>query len=302
MKRLSAFAAALLLVSSASQALAEPPRPVDTREYVGKDSPVDAATLRFEDAADGARWARLRACMSARTDATWERYPLRRFGNFIQEDACRGTGAARGCAGGNFRERPGATWWSIATLHYPQSWPTVFGVSVDVGVVPDKTGIGAQLWWSEHGKSVLGEGLHVTFTAWSGGVITDKLAFGDGMSWTIGETTVRTTATGTRGEVLDRLLASPASLQTEALAQLDALEARVRDGLARDEFVRCTYGPYEGRGIPPACVRQDPVPKDERAGELDKLRKALDGHRALVKGRSKELHAVLMGLFGPGCR
>ena len=107
-------------------------RTVET--YVGEDSKVQLDEIRFTDEATGDCFRRLHDDFASRGSAPgFHHYPLRKIGNFVQEDWCAEPGAEHGCSGGSFRERRGSEWLELYTLHYDSSWPEVFGLGVGAG-------------------------------------------------------------------------------------------------------------------------------------------------------------------------
>lgn len=271
----------------------------DPRDYVGKDAIVDPSVLVFANSAERERFERARVCLGER-GREWEHYPLRKIGNFVEEDWCRGPRAELGCSGGGFRDEPGVDWAGVGTLHYSQDWPRVFGVQVDAGHRPADGGWGVWLSVSSNGKSILGDGGSVGF-----GKVGDEdgeFYVGTSYSWEIAESQFVETARGDGWKLLDRIRTSPEALREEALTRWTVLEAKVVRALERDEVVECVYGEYQNDGIPPRCLRKVPISAEAVAKETARMRGKVAGIRAALEGRQgEELHAALMELAPVGC-
>lgn len=270
----------------------------DSRDYVGKDALVDYATLVFLDEAERARFERARACFEERARG-WEHYPLRKIGNFVEEDWCRGEGADRGCSGGSFRERPGVDWAGVGTLHYPQDWPQVFGVQIGAGHLPAKGEWGVWFSVSTNGKSILGDGGSIGF-----GRVGDeasKFYVGTSYGWEIGESRFTEAVEGDGWALLDRVRESPQALRDEAIGHWSALEAEVIGALERGEVLECVYGEYEGRGIPPACLKKVPLAAEKVEVEIARIRGKVAGVREAFEEGGEGLYVGLMAVAPVGC-
>ena len=231
----------------------EAPKP-RKEHYVGPYEKVDASEIVFDDEAIGARFAKLGACFAAdANDDKWIHFPLRKIGNFIQEDWCTGNGKVRSCAGGSFRDRPGDRWRSLHTLHYDSSWPKVFGLGAVAGDLPPDGSWGVRFSYNKKGARITGEGLHVTFIRYEGRESAGLVYMGDIYSYKVEQTDITIVSPlGNDGE-LAALIASPESLKSTAVARLDALEEKVRNTITAGEARKCVYGPYKGDGIPPSA-------------------------------------------------
>ena len=271
----------------------------DPRRYVGKDAQIAMKDLVFEDEVDAARWRRLYACQSSRSDQTWEAYPLREIGAFATIDACKGERVVRGCSGGGFRSRAGSQWWSLSTLHHSDG--PFFGYVVSGGINPVSDGVGVSIWRGERGKRIVGERLLVEFALWRAGQVETRLSIGDELSYTIKQTTMSVPVAETREQLIRGLTASPARLLALGLAQLMALQKEVTATLNSDKVLKCVYGPYEGGGIPPVCVKRVPLDERERARELKRVEIMFSAQRALIERHAPELHAQLLKVFPQSC-
>jgi hypothetical protein len=266
----------------------------DERDYVGKDAQVELAALRFASDGERERFMRARTCLSER-GASWEHFPLRKIGNFVEEDWCRGQGAARGCEGGSFREQPDVAWAKVATLHYPQSWPEVFGVQVDLGHNHPGPGWNTQLWVSTNGQTILGNGLHVAFRQGE-----DWVHLGSGYAYEIGDNHWAVNLADDPWVLLDRLRASPDAL-LEGIEHWRALERQVAEALAAKQVLKCIYGEYQGNGIPPACEQRVPLDPSEQAEELRKLNAKVARIVELLESQRAAMHTALLDLAPLDC-
>ncbi len=272
------------------------PTPSDD-DYVGSDALVDRPTLKFVDDGERTAFDAARACFGERGRA-WQTFPLRQIGNFVEQDWCTGPGAEHGCSGGDFRERAGAQWAGVGTLHYPQDWPEVFGVQVDAGrIVAEGWSVAASV--SSGGRTVLGDGAHVSFRR---GTEADSwVHLGSSYAHDVGEETVQVVAAGTPWEVFGRLRASPVSLRDEGVAQLRALHDEVTRKLDASEILVCVYGEYEGGGVPPPCLRRVPLTTQQVQTERQRLDAQTDRQIAALQSDAEAMHAALMSIVGPDC-
>lgn len=267
--------------------------------YVGEDARVERAVLQFETAEAAGEFDRLLACFTRDLPGFYA-YPMRRIGNFVNIEWCKGSGAEINCAGGDTRTTPGAAWTSLETHAYESSWPQVFGLGFSVGEIPMQ-GIGASVSWSSGAKGVSGEHAHFTFFDVKGGVIETRftLALVDAMKF--GETVVEAKAVGTHAELVERIRRSPESLRTEIEARMTALERAVLASLDADEPRKCVYGEYRGDGIPPSCDKLVPLDDAEKAAARARVSKYTSGIRALASTQAPAMHAKVVELLPTTC-
>ncbi len=269
-----------------------------SEDVVGMDSPVERAELRFADAADGRTFDAARACFAAR-GAKWSHFRLRKIGNFIEEDWCTGPGSERGCSGGSFRDRPGARWESVGTLHYDRDWPQVFGLTLSAGHVAPGQDWSVSASVASGGQSILGEGTHVAFRR---GVDERTAVYlGSVYSRQIDRETISVRPEGSSWQVLDRLRRSPTSMRDEGIAMTEALQAEVVRKLDAGEILTCVYGEYHNDGIPPACLEEVPLAADAVAREKAALAEETARIIATLQSHHVQLHAALLEVFGPDC-
>jgi hypothetical protein len=273
------------------------PRP-QASDYVGHDALVSADLLRFTDPAEGARFHRVRDSFAQRaaTDE-WYAYPLRRIGNFVQQDWCRGEGAHHNCASGSFREGRGSRWFVVHTLHYESSWPEVFGLGVNAGLLPTATegDWGTTFSWYANGGGITGSGLDASFVRFDGERIVEQIHLGDDYVYEAEEARIVVLAPGGADAELERLLESPRSLRDTAFARLDELLAAVEAEIEAGKVKRCVYGEYQNDGIPPPCF-PTALTDDEKVTLLAKVRRDIGADRASVQQHFEAFHAALMGL------
>ncbi len=270
----------------------------DPRDYVGKDAQVSLQTLQFQELAVETRFKSLQRCFVKRTKG-WEHFPLRKVGNFIYEDWCRGERTALGCSGGGFRERAGSQWFSVSTVHYPREWPKVFGLNVSAGSLPAK-GWGASFSWHEKGRSVMGKGLHVSFAHRAPGTTVQRVHLGHTYTFEIHEAKIELLAPGGQHKEFERLRASPESLRKTGVERLDALLAKVEGEIRAGTVQKCVYGPYQGGGIPPACTLTALDSLEQREA-LTKARQKIMAERKLLETHYRTFHALLMTLIPAKC-
>lgn len=270
--------------------------PVEGEDYVGRDAHADATSLRFRDPAEGQRFTRVRGCFAARpTGAGWRHYPLRRIGNFVQEDWCSGA-HSQGCAGGSFSGERGDEWYSVYTLHYDRDWPEVFGLGVSAGRQPRTGEWGVSFSYTINGDRIINSTFGVSFHRFAGEKIAQDVHLGHSYGHKVAETQIQIDAPGSQDEELARLIASPESFATTATARIDALLAEVERQIGAQLPTKCVYGPYEGGGVPPVCTPA-PLTAEERDAARAAARSALGARRDAVTQHAAEFHRMLTELM-----
>jgi hypothetical protein len=269
---------------------------VEGEDYVGKDEPVALASLRFRDAAERTRFDRVRGCFAARgAGEGWRHYPLRKLGNFVQEDWCRGE-RSKNCAGGSFRGERGDEWYEVFTLHYERDWPEVFSLGVGAGRLPREGEWGVSFSYTANGGTIVGPGFGVSFHRFEGEEIAWALHLGHAYVYEVEETRIEVRAPGSQDDELALLVRSPQSLRDTALARLSALSAEVERQISAGLVRKCVYGPYEGNGVPPVCA-PTPLSAEDTAAALERARGELAARQAAVNQRSQEFHGLLVELM-----
>lgn len=270
----------------------------ESRDYVGKDARVDFATLNFLDDTERQRFERARACFSARGN-DWEHYPLRKIGGFVEEDWCRGEGAQRGCSGGNFMEHQGVDKAGVGTLHYTDRWPEVFGVQVNAAHRPRTEGWNVSVSVSTNGKKILGDQGSVSFGR--PGKPEDDFSVRTSYGYTIAESSFSVNVEGDGWALLDRIRVSPEALREEALPRWDSLKAKVVTALQSGQVLKCVYGEYEGKGIPPRCIERVPLSPEAVEEEVAKIESRVRAIHTAFDTDAEGLHAALLAVAPTDC-
>ncbi len=269
----------------------------DSRDYVGKDALVDINQLRFISADEQRIFLAARQCFATR-GALWEHYPLRQIGNFVNEEWCRGKGAAINCTGGGFREQAASEWTSVDTLYYPKDWPQVFGLLIAAGRnVP----VGDKSWSvafsvTSNGKSIVGQGAHISFRREK-----DQIHIGSGYEWQVVEQRFAKSNADDPWAIFERLRGSSKALRDEGITSWRALEAEVVSALEKNEVKKCRYGEYKGNGIPPACIGKVPLDAQENQKELAKIRSTVARIVEVLENEHVAMHAALLELGSTDC-
>ncbi len=252
------------------------------------DKPVDPAHLKAEDP----RWATAREFMQKQT-AGWFHEPCHIAGNFIQESWTRGPGSNRGLVP-RLQESPGTGWYRWGVLHY--DLPDAFGLQLSAGHNPNPRGWGVAVWYSQGGKTVLGDGCAVTFTRWEEGKAVEKLVVGE-YSYDFGpDYPVKGAPVSVKPADPDREMAALWKDPASALPHLVQLEKAMEKALLEHRVERKTYGKYNGDGIPPPEYR-NPLTPAEEADLLRKAREELAHRRELVTTYAKDFNSLLTGLL-----
>lgn len=264
-------------------------------DYAGKDAQVELGSLKFADPAEGSRFLKAHGCFAGRASGAWRHYPLRKVGNFVQEDWCRGK-HDRHCAGGSFRSDRGDEWFGVSTLFYDRDWPQVFGLLISAGRYPADSEWGVSFSYAANGAQILGEGVAMSFHRFEGETSAQQVDLGNVYVYTVEETRIEVRAPGTLDEELGRLIASPESLKRTGVERLTALlaavETQINEGAAR----KCVYGEYKGGGIPPVCT-PTPLSAEESATALAKARAELGWRRAAVEQHAPEFFKLVTELM-----
>ncbi|MBT3224191.1 MAG: hypothetical protein HN348_34420 [Proteobacteria bacterium] len=261
-------------------------------EYIGHDAHVELSTLVFENEAEGVRFKKVRECFADSTAAEgWSHYPLRKIGNFIQEDWCSGPGAERGCSSGTFRDsRRGVSWYGVHTLHYSQHFPLVFGLGVYAGHRPAVGELGLDFSFSQNGKSIVGDGLHLSFVELDSDT---TVHLGSQYSYELEQITATFAAPDGPTAELSLFIASAESFRDTATARYNKLLRKVEAKFAAGKVEKCVYGEYEGDGVPPPCIRT-PLDKAEAKVLFDRSKADLERQKALITNEYQQMHELLL--------
>jgi hypothetical protein len=263
-------------------------------------TPPALADLQFEDAATGERIHQLDACIREQVvDRTWTEIPYQSIGNFYETNWCRGAGSRADCQVTDevIRGRDVHA-LSISTLAYPQSPTSAFGLTFSATWLPPAEGWGVSVFFSEGGRTIIGEGAHLNFYQYTTPTDdpTTRLFLGDSFSYTIHETTIRHTPGLTPRDALAQYLASPESLRDFGLTNLNTLAEKVYATLDAHEAQICEYGEYEGDGIPPECMLR-PLTSSEESQALSDAQTHFAQQTQLLTDQYQKLYTTLQKTF-----
>jgi len=269
-----------------------------SRERDESSRHVVRATLQFSDSAEEARFDAATECFAARPG--WRQRPLKVGGNFIRTAWCNWDGS---CSATHDRNKAGARWASVGTLHYPPKDAAateplpVFGVQVSVGE-HNAQGWSTSVSASSNGKRILGDHAFLRFARHD----DEDAGFSVGLSyqWTVVEQDFFHRVQEDPWVWLARVRQSPEALRDETLSAWTALHGDVVRALEEKTVRKCIYGEYEGDGIPPDCVERVPLSEAETAHE----RARVDARLASVKSAMADvdtLHQSLVRLAPPEC-
>lgn len=266
-----------------------------SRERDEGPTQVTRAQLSFSEPAEAARFDSAYACFASREG--WTQRPLEVRGNFIEADWCTEDGS---CSARRNRERAGARWASVGTLHYPKDGATTldtFGVQVSVGE-RNAQGWSVDVTASSNGQRILGEHAFLNFTRHD----DPEAAFSVGLryGWRIEEREFFHTIDEDPWSWLARVRSSPAMLRDEALATWTGLRDEVVAALETGDVRKCVYGEYQGDGIPPECVEQVPLSADEVARERARIEARLASVKRAME-QVDELHDAVVRLAPTRC-
>jgi len=258
---------------------------------------VRASDLRFESPLLQRRFSTLRDAFSDRAlGGAWQRRPLRKLGNFIEEDWCRPLEPGRDCFGGEGADRRGAVWYRVGVLHYPCDWPRVFGLHIAAGNNADAGEWGVQFFFSVSGRTVLGEGLGVRFVRFGDERASDEIGMGSTYTWDAETTPVSVMAPGGPEAELRRLVESDVSLRATAIERFESLMAEVEKAAREHRIRKAVEGAYMGEGVPPEQTLVPLTPGEEAAV----VRRADDEIRrriSVVDEQHHTFHDLLTGLI-----
>jgi hypothetical protein len=269
---------------------------VHTRGFVGADVLVARHYLGFEDPTEGAAFDRIDACFSERAvSADWHHYPLRLVGQFVSVDRCRGRGARHNCGGGTYRGRENIDVASLSTFRL-NGLSSSQGLRIDAVHRGGPDQLKVAFYWASNGGSLMGSGLHVTFQLGN-----TRVGVYDRFSEKLHESTIELKSAGTKLDIMTRLRASPEALKAELMDQIDRRETKVKAMLDANAIVKCIYGAYNGRGIPPRCEKRVPISGSELVDAHAKLEAGAKAQRALVNAHYPELFKALEALMPAAC-
>ena len=257
------------------------------------------AELRFDASATRQTFLALDRCAREQAQAGgWRHLPYQQIGNFLEARWCGGAGARDDCqiAAGTADQRDQRV-VTLSTLFYPTQLPSVFGMSFSARMVPPRAGWGAQCWYSEGGRSVLGEGFDLQFalydTAQTAPVRSLNLSYVP--QYKVGETIVTLPRAASLRDEFGRYLASAESMRDRGLEQIAALAVQVERTITTHAAQTCEYGPSQG-SLPPECTLRPLTPAEERAA-LDEARTVFAAREQLLREHYQEMYARLIEAF-----
>jgi hypothetical protein len=228
----------------------------------------------------------------------WRHLPYRQIGNFLEARWCAGAGARDDCQiAASTADQRDQHVVSLSTLYYPNELPKVFGMSFSARMVPPRAGWGAQCWYSEGGRSVLGEGFDLQFAFYEStpAAPAQSLNLNAAPQYKVGETTVALPRPESLRAEFGRYLASAESMRDRGLEQLAALAEQVERTITTHAAQICEYGPSQG-SLPPECTLRPLTSAEERAA-LDEARAVFAAREKLLRERYQEMYSTLLEVF-----
>jgi hypothetical protein len=238
--------------------------------------------LRFESEKHGEVVRALDTC--ARSLAVeWRARPYEEIGNFYSARWCDGAGARADCqiASGSAHRRDLRS-IELSTLYYPRAPRDVFGLVFNALMVPPKSGWGAQLSVSTGGKSILGDGFHLSLSRYDAarGQPALQIHLGSVYEYEIHATKVEHRERGTPLALRRRFLESPTALRDLGARSLIALEQKVLAELDARRARKCRYE-RKGPGAPlcheePLTGAEQKAARAKAIAHFSRLRGQLD--------------------------
>jgi len=250
--------------------------------------------LSFESKHESERYRALRAWMQKHSPG-WQHVPLeRRGGNFLTERWCGPMVAPDLCARGAVvtSEKRGTAFRSLELLHHQM--PKVFGLVVDLGRFPETGEVALRFRVSEGGKTIVNDQMEATFLFFGeDNRLRERVSIGQTMKLRVVDTSLSVVSPDPWRETLKKMAASPQSFQAVATKQLDALQARLDEALAKGEIMGFDQGPYMGGGIPPERTER-PLTTEERQAEARAAKAEIDRQKAILVKHAAAMHALLV--------
>jgi hypothetical protein len=257
------------------------------------------AELRFDTPATQQTFLALDQCAGQIARAGgWRYLPYQQIGNFLEAKWCSGAGARDDCQiAASTADQRDQHVISLATLFYPAEFPRVFGMRFAARRVPPQSGWGAQCWFSEGGRTILGEGFELQFALYDSAQAApaQSLSLSAAPQYRVGETTIALPQPASLRAEFGRYLASADSMRDRGLEQLAALAEQVERTIAAHAIETCEYGPPRG-SLPPECTLRPLTAAEERAA-LDEARMVFAARAKLLRERYKEMYAALKETF-----
>lgn len=258
--------------------------------------PAAEATLQFHltDAGD-ARLFRDLELHAGRATTGWRHLPYRRLGNFVEARWCSPTVGEPACDGGAVvhEAAPGTAWRQLSTLAYDSEWPACFGIVYAAGDIPT-AGWGAATFLTVHGRTVVGQGLGVSFVEVVDGQKVRELN-GGGWAIAVGARTFAVEVPDPLAEAL-ALVESPDNFAATVSMRQNALVAQVKAAHEAGTLTVWHEGPYRGGGIPPERTEAPATPEEAAALAAQAVAK-LEADRDALVSNAAVLHGKLAALL-----
>ncbi|MBI3170009.1 MAG: hypothetical protein HYZ22_16110 [Chloroflexi bacterium] len=164
--------------------------------------------------------------------------------------------------------------------------------------MPESAGWGVGFYFSEKGKTIIGEGWSVTFNLYDNAADppAESVTLGDSFSYQIIQTTLQQNSDLPLREDLDIYLQDAESMRDRGIEQNQLFLADVQAKLNKHEITACDWSQYQGGRIPPVCTPR-PMTADEEAAELNKAQIFFDGQIRLLQENYEEMYAAWMTAF-----
>lgn len=255
--------------------------------------------LTFEDADTEARFKSLNGCIAGMTDETWRTTSYKLIGNFYESRWCTGTSALEDCqiteSSMHNRDQHQV---GLNTLFYPDQPTVVFGLGFQSLWVPKSTGWGAVFYFSEDGKTIVGEGWGVTFNYYDSpsNPPTQSVTTGDSFAYRVNETDLQFNSDESLREDLALYLESPESMRDRGIKQKQLFLAEIQAKLNNHEVTACNWSEYKGDGIPPTCNPR-PMTVEEETAELQKANLFFKEQVRLLQENYQDMYTAWMAAF-----
>lgn len=244
--------------------------------------------LIFQSKNDEQRMQTLDKCIQDFSKTGWQNHTdYIELGNFYQSKWCNGAA----CGNGN-RDMHSIT---LFTTEY--KLPQVYGIGLDVALIPDKPGWGVNFSFANGmAESVTNDRLQINFLKYddSEGIETEKVYLGSRDSYKVFETEISINSPSSLENDLVSYTTSATSMRDNALAQLKNFRNKVSSEITSNNVMRCEYKPSERAGIPPICVKERSLTENEKSDELKKANEYFNSQENLLSADYQEMYNVLI--------
>jgi hypothetical protein len=261
---------------------------------------MDLEGLVFEDPTDGERLMQLDRCVKGLASANdWKFIPYTQMGNGLRAYWCGGRGARSDCiiSGSDVdpRDQRVVTLW---TLFYPQQFPRVFSMGISALNNPPGEGWSAFFVYSEHGKNITGEGLHLKFYHYpAADKPPDAHVFLD-LPYTYSTYILRDPLTLLTPELplsqeLPRFTASPEALRDHGLEILDQAAQQGEYAILSHTHTACEHLEPPFPSVLPPCTPRPPSALEE-SEMIAKLQAEFAAQQQALRENYAEMYTALM--------